>query len=81
MSTVDHMILAIETFRSLENALKDRRETLVFQKGLHAHGTDKLQAYKVFRLVEQSYNQLIVAVAKGIVETYNDDGTLKEATQ
>lgn len=78
MTTVDVMNRSLETFRSLENALQNRREALIFHKGVYATSTDKLQAYRVFQLVGQSYNQLIVAAAKNIAANYNDDGTLNE---
>lgn len=81
MTDVDFMNLTLETFRSLENALQNRRNVLIFHKGIHANSNDKLHAYKVFQLVAQSYNKLIVQAAENIIETYNDDGTLKEATQ
>lgn len=78
MTTVDIMNRSLEAFRSLENALQNRREALIFHKGVYATSTDKLQAYRVFQLVEQSYNQLIVAAVKNIAANYNDDGTLNE---
>lgn len=78
MTTVDVMKRSLEAFRSLENALQNRREALIFHKGVYATSTDKLQAYRVFQLVEQSYNQLIVAAVKNIAANYNDDGTLNE---
>lgn len=81
MNTVDFMNLTLETFRSLENSLKNRRDALIFHKGIHASGNDKLHAYEVFWLVAQSYNKLIVQAAKNIVATYNDDGTPKELEQ
>ena len=72
---------AVEEFDRLATFLSMRRDCLNYLSGRFANYPSLKCTADIFWAANQSYNAQIVAEAKKIIKTYNDDGTKKEDNQ